>query len=253
MQSFWDWKTYASLLKESKLTLGLLCLMITGLLLLAWSLFSFATEGANLSNLKDIKWLLGDDNEKIEIIEKASRAGITIIDNSSDAGIKDIILLRGFERALTDLPPQIIDFINEKDKNHLTIIIHNTDVELADEPSVEWAAFYDWDLKIIHVKEELSNLGVYRIIFLHEIGHAYDQAYHTVFGKKDYYLPKWFWFINSTAKKEKPPTEYAETNYIEDFAITFALYFWEPDYLLKKFPLRYERMKNILSELTTKK
>lgn len=208
-----------------------------------WSGFWLITGGANLFNPRDVKWT---EKAKIEIIEKVSRAGIVVVDNSSDVGIKDIILLRGLESAVNILPPQALDAINSRGLGPFTIVIYDEngfEKAIRDynyesyrkilklrtgfyEPSMNW--FFIWG--------KSSSFDWYQYTFIHEIGHAY----HWSFTDWDYPLD----FFATIRGKGEPPINVGE-NHVEDFAETFTLYFLKPNYLAEKYPLRYAWMENV--------
>lgn len=261
------WKRFVAPLKESKLALGLFCFVVVGSLALVLSgfayVFAHVTDGANLFADGNMKWavenrvdlgkallweltILDKDKEKAEIIEKASQAGIVVIDNSSNAGVKDIILLKGLESAVNILPFQIFDTINGPNSGAFRVVICNengfeeairnsTASTYYKEILKSHEGFYVSTMNSFFIWENSFGFGWYQYAFIHDIGHAY----HWSLGDWNYIPPDLFTDIR---EKEELPNEYAKENYLEDFAETFAHYFLKPDYLKQKSPLRYEWM-----------
>lgn len=199
--------------------------------------FYYSTNGVNLFNPTLMKWMLiGGEKERIS--EKIFQLGVEISDYSSNAGIKDAIVFYGLEKTIDILPPKILYTVNNKMRLKILVIDSFNEIEGA--PDVvkggPGGGLYWPNANEIMTSEGHGLINAYQRTFLHEIGHAYHWTINN-------YSEDFFWEIR---EKEEAPTKYAKTDYLEDFAETFALYFLEPDFLKEKAPLRYEKMKEIL-------
>lgn len=257
------WEDFIRLLKNSKLFLALTTVMIiSGSLSSAGFIFYRITNGGDLLNPEHVKLFLERKEIQAEAIERASRIGIKLSDNSSSNGINDIILLKGLNEAMSALPPQIFDFINKRIPTPLNIVTIDSFKEMQGAPSElkthAGGGLYFTNANRIVVDEGRSTLTVEKRkkLFLHEIGHAFFASLYIMYdeaGNSGWYSGNWLIFIKEIENKEEAPSEYAKSNNLEDFAETFALYFSEPDYLREKSPLRYQKMEEILQQYNTKR